>query len=122
MTGYDFLLEFLEKENIRHKESGNVIQFCLQGINYLSFKSDTDFLQISVLLKAKDELTKLQVLELCNDLNSEKFITKFVFSEKRVWCNLEFIPSPKTTTEAFHRALRILDNNSDEFLIRMNRL
>jgi hypothetical protein len=122
MAGHEYLLSFLDDEKIRYKQKGNVIQFCLHGINYFAIRSETEFLQISVLLKTKEDAGELQLLRLCNELNSEKFVTKFIIIGKRVWCNIEFVPSAYTKSASYIHALKILDHSSDEFLIRMGRL
>ncbi len=119
MTGSDHLLAFLERENILHKKNGNVIQFSLYGIDYFALCSETKFLQISVLLKPKEGLDTLKILALCNDLNAEKFVTKFVYTDRRVWCNIEFIPSADTDAEYYTKVFKLLDYNSDEFRTRM---
>lgn len=122
MTGFDYLLSFLDRENIRHKESGNVIQFNLKGIDFFSLRSETKFLQVSVLIRPKEGLSALQILTLCNELNAEKFVTKFVYTDRRVWCNIEFIPSSETDSDCFMRVFKLLDYNSDEFAQRMEKL
>ncbi len=115
-------MAFLEKENIRHKQSGNVIQFCINGIDYFSLHTETRFLQVSVLIKPKEGLDTMQILTLCNGLNAEKFVTKFVYTDRRVWCNIEFIPSSDTDSDYFMRVFKLLDYNSDEFARRMEKL
>lgn len=121
MKGYEYLLAFLEKENIRHKQNGNVIQFSLHGIDYFSLRSETKFLQISVLTTPREEFDTLQTLTLCNELNAEKFVTKFVYTDRRVWCNIESIPSSETSSDYFMRVFKLLDYISDEFRTRMEK-
>ena len=111
MAGFEYLKKFFQSENFRYEEE--------EGI--LAFTNDSPFLQIVIVCNISNK-DKTKILEICNELNSDKFVTKFILRGERVWCSYEFNPSEHTSSDEFMAIFSILDKTSDEFLEKMSKL
>ena len=116
MSGYSHLIEFLQSEGYRHEERESSVAFKIEGINYIGFRNnDSAFLQI-VLMCNTEGVDRIKLLEACNELNSKKFVVKFVVTESSdsVWANYEFEPNASTTTDDYMGIFGLLDRATDE--------
>lgn len=121
MTGCDCLKNFLQEEGFRYTEEERYISFKYEGTTYFAFKADSIFLQI-VLVCNTEKYDKYKILETCNELNSDKYVVKFVLREDNtVWCNYEFIPSEYTPAANFEMALSLMNQTSDELFARLSK-
>ena len=111
MAGFEYLKKFFQSENFRYEEE--------EGI--FAFTNDSPFLQIVIVCNISNK-DKTKILEICNELNSDKFVTKFILRGERVWCSYEFNPSEHTSSDEFMAIFSILDKTSDEFLEKMSKL
>ena len=118
MAAIDYLKNFLRNEGFRFEESESFLNFKVQGNTYYAFKSDSPYLQIVIICNYG--CTRSRALEICNQLNSDKYITKCVVNDDRVWCSWEFLPTEHTTTDYFMTIFQLLDHVSDEFLAKSN--
>lgn len=100
-------------------EEGNIISFKFQGTTFITFKNDSPYLQIVLICNTKS-FSKSKLLELCNIMNNEKFVVKFILPEENVWCCYEFKPNEQTSSDEFELALMLLDKSSDELLEKLN--
>lgn len=119
MNGYEYLKNFLDVEGykIKDEEEGH-FSFKFQGTIYVAFKNDAPYLQIVVMCNTR-EFDFEKVLRVCNELNGDKFVTKFVALEKTVWVSYEFMPNYATTNDEFQMILEVLNRNSDELFQRL---
>ena len=92
MAGFEHLKKFFQSENFRYEEEEGILSFKIQGVNYFAFTNDSPFLQIVIVCNISNK-DKTKILEICNELNSDKFVTKFILRGERVWCSYEFNPS-----------------------------
>lgn len=120
MKGIDYLKEFLSKEGFRFEEEERFIDFKVQGVTYIAFKNDSSFLQILCLCKLPDRFDRTKALELCNDINGDRFVVKLTINGDKLWCSWEFEPSSLTTSEDYMGIFSILDKVSDEFIDKLN--
>lgn len=118
MAGFNYLLNFLNEEGFKVNEEEKHFSFKYQGSLYVAFKNDSPFLQIVMICNTKDVATS-RLLEVCNDMNRDKFVIKFVVMDDTVWCSYEFIPSEHTPSVEYEAALTFLDKASDELFERL---
>ena len=121
MACFEYLKKFFQSENFRYEEEEGILSFKIQGVNYFAFTNDSPFLQIVIVCNISNK-DKTKILEICNELNSDKFVTKFILRGERVWCSYEFNPSEHTSSDEFMAIFSILDKTSDEFLEKMSKL
>lgn len=120
MLGIDYLKNYLRNEGFRFEEQDTFISFKFQGVNYIAFKNDSPFLQLMIMCNTKDK-SRNQCLEVCNELNSNRFVVKCtVVESNNVWCSYEFKPSEKTSADEFAAILGYLDKASDELLEKLS--
>lgn len=113
MFGYEYLEKFLHEEGFRINEESSFFSFKYQGKNYVAFKNESPYLQL-VMMCDTSQHPKSKLLEVCNKLNSDKFVVKFIVNGDDVWCSYEFIPTQKTSGEDFDTILMLLDNSLAE--------
>lgn len=113
MFGYEYLKNFLREEGFRINEENTFFSFKYQGKNYVAFKNEGPYLQL-VMICDTSQHSKYKLLEVCNKLNSDKFVIKFIVNDDDVWCSYEFIPTQKTSGEDFETILILLDNSLAE--------
>ena len=80
MNGYEYLMKLLKEEGFRMSEEETYFSFKYQGNNYVAFKNDGPFLQIVMVCNTRD-YARNQLLEVCNTMNDNKFIIKFVVKD-----------------------------------------
>ncbi len=117
MSGYIYLREFLQNEGFQFKEENEVIKFKFEGKNYIAFKNENNpFLQIT-LIYGVENIPRNQLLETCNSMNQQHFVSKFTIDEDSdvVWCSFEFKPNKNTDSKDFLEILSILRLNAHEF-------
>lgn len=117
--GFDYLKKFFENEGFKYDLKDNVFcTFKIQGVPYIAFNNDAPFLQIIISLSNSEGLSREKLLELCNKMNRDKFVTKFTVNDEgdRIWASYEFVPTEQTTAEDFMVIFKMLDVNTDEFL------
>lgn len=121
--GYTYLTKFLENENFRYEDNETFLKFKVQMVNYIAFKNDSPFLQI-VIMCGTQNADRNKLLELCNGMNSDKFVCKFTLTDdsERILCSYEFLPSEHTSETEWMTLFSILDKNSDELLDRLGKL
>ena len=119
MSGFDYFKKFLQDEGFRFNNEESFISFKFQGTSFVAFKNDSSFLQIVLICNAKGK-SRSSLLEICNKMNDDRFVVKFVAQEDSVWCSYEFEPSEHTTSDDFSMALTLLDKSSDELLKSLN--
>ena len=120
MKGIDYLKEFLSKEGFRFEEKERFIDFKVQGVPYFAFKNDSSFLQILIVCELPDGFNRTRAIELCNDINGDKFVVKLTINGDNLWCSWEFEPSSLTTSEDYMSIFTILDKVSDDFIAKLN--
>lgn len=113
MFGFNYVQNFLQEEGFRIKDEDGHFSFKYQGSTYVVFKSESNFVQI-VMICNTEGFSRSHILEVCNTMNSDKFVVKFVAMENTVWCSYEFKPSAKTSSDDFDTILLLLDRASDE--------
>ena len=118
MAGFNFLLKFLKDEGFKVNEEDNHFSFKYQGSLYIAFKNDSPFLQIVEICNTKS-FTRSKLLEVCNEMNEDKFVVKFIVVGENVWCSYEFIPTEHTSSDEFELALGFLDKASDEMFEKL---
>lgn len=118
MAGFNYLLNFLKDEGFRIKEEENHFSFKYQGSLYIAFKNDSPYLQIVLICNTKS-FTRSKLLEVCNEMNEEKFVIKFTVQDETVWCSYEFRPTEHTSSDEFETALILLDKASDEMFEKL---
>ena len=121
MAGFEYLKKFFQSENFRYEEEEGILSFKIQGVNYFAFTNDSPFLQIVIVCNISNK-DKTKILEICNELNSDKFVTKFILRGESEWCSYQLSPSEHTSTDEFMAIFSILDKTSDEFLEKMSKL
>lgn len=99
-------------------EEDTYFSFKYQGNNYLAFKNEGPYLQIVMICNTKS-FAKSRLLEVCNEMNSNKFILKFVLNGDNVWCSYEFKPAEGTSSDDFDTILMLLDKASDEMFEKL---
>lgn len=117
MSGYSYLINFLQSEGYRHEEHETNVSFKFEGVSYFGMRnSDNDYLQIVLICNTKD-VDRFKLLEACNAINSQKFAAKLTVTDdsESVWANYEFKPNASTTADDFDSILRLLDHATDEF-------
>lgn len=120
MYGYNYLKNFLQEEGFRLNEESSYISFKFQGSTFIAFKSESPFLQIVMICNTKS-YSRSQLLEVCNTMNSDKFVIKFVVSDENVWCSYEFQPTENTKSDEFETALYLIDKASDELFEKLSK-
>lgn len=113
MYGYEFLKNFLREEGFRMNEEDGVISFKYQGGNYIAFENEGPYLQIVMICNTRSVSTS-KLLEICNEMNSGRFIIKFIVNDGNVWCSYEFMPTEETSSDYFDTILTLLDKATDE--------
>ena len=119
MTGFDYFKRFLQDEGFRPKEEDGFASFKFEGTSYFLVKNESAFVQVVVVCNT-EKYDRIKVLEVCNKLNADKFVTKFVVNDKTVWCSYEFSPSEHTSTDEYSMILSLLEKNSDELFQRLD--
>lgn len=120
MYGYEYLKNFLEEEGYKIKdEEENHFSFKYQGTLYVAFKNDLPFLQIVIMCEAS-RYDSEKLMRVCNMMNGNKFVIKFVYVPPSVWVSYEFAPNYTTTNEDFQRILDVLNRSSDELFDALN--
>lgn len=120
MFGFEYLRNFLREEGYKVNDEDGHFSFKYQGTVYIAFKNESPYLQIIVICNTKD-YPRERMLELCNQLNGDKFVIKFIAMDDTVWCSYEFLPSEHTTNEDFDRTMVLLDKASDELFERLSK-
>lgn len=120
MSGFDYLKNFLEEEGFRYKLEDDIASFKFQGVPYYTFNNeDNPYLQIIVVCKFKEHSIQ-DVLRICNDMNKEKFIVKFIArNSETVWASYEFMPNQYTDGADFERIFDMLDKTSDDLINKL---
>lgn len=118
MAGFNFLKSFLRDEGFRIEEEDNHFSFKFQGSTYIAFKNDSPYLQIVMICNTKN-YSRARLLEVCNEMNSDKFVVKFTVVNDNVWCSYEFKPTEHTTSDDFETAILLLDKASDEMFEKL---
>ena len=118
MAGFNYLLKFLKDEGSKVNEEDNHFSFKYQVSLYIAFKNDSPFLQIVEICNTKS-FTRSKLLEVCNEMNENKFVVKFIVVGENVWCSYEFIPTEHTSSDEFELALGFLDKASDEMFEKL---
>lgn len=113
MYGFEYLKKFLQEEGFRINKEENFFTFKFQGKTYIVFENKGPYLQI-VTICDTSRYSLSNLLEICNKLNSEKFILKFIVNRNDVWCSYEFMPTVKTTVGEFESILEFLGRSIDE--------
>ena len=62
-----------------------------------------------------------QLLEVCNTMNDNKFIIKFVVNDPNVWCSYEFKPNKDITSDDFDTIFLQLDKATDELYEKLSK-
>lgn len=122
MKGFEHLIEFFREEGFRFEEHDTWISFKIEGNGFIAFKNDSPFLQIVMMINVEGR-SRTELLETCNTLNQDKFITKFTVNEDSdsVWCSYEFEPTPTTKADDYMLAFRFIDKGTDEFIEKLNK-
>lgn len=118
MAGFNYLLKFLKEEGFKINEEERHFSFKYQGSLYIAFKNESPFLQILLICNTKS-FTRSRLLEVCNEMNGDKFVVKFIVMDENVWCSYEFIPTEHTSSDEFELALGFLDKASDEMFEKL---
>ena len=118
MTGFDYLKNFLQEEGFHFQDEEGYISFKFEMTTFIAFKNDSPYVQIVVVCNAEG-YDRTKVLDVCNRMNQEKFVLKFVVQGETVWCSYEFMPSEHTTASDFGMFLSLLNRASDELLGRL---
>ena len=121
MAGFNYLLNYLNEEGFKVEEEEQHFSFKYQGSLFVAFKNDSIFLQIVLICNVKG-VDANKLLEVCNEMNRDKFVCKFIVMDDKVWCSYEFIPSEHTPGDEFKAALTFLDKGSDELFERLRQL
>ena len=120
MNGYEYLMKFLKEEGFRMNEEETYFSFKYQGNNFVAFKTDGPFLQIVMVCNTRD-YARNQLLEVCNTMNDNKFIIKFVVNDPNVWCSYEFKPNKDITSDDFDTIFLQLDKATDELYEKLSK-
>lgn len=113
MHGYEYLKKFLSEEGYRiTDENERHFIFKYQGTSVFAFKNESPYLQIVVMCNTS-KYSRSKILEVCNEINFDKFIVKCMAGEQAAWVSYEFRPDQHTTNEEFDHIIRVLDNTSD---------
>lgn len=120
MYGFEYLKKFLREEGykIREEEDGH-FTFKYQGTIFVVFKSNSPYLQVVVMCKA-DAYSRLSILNVCNQINSEKYVVKCIAMDDSAWISYEFRPNDYTTNDDFDHILSELDRDSDLFFQKIS--
>lgn len=118
MFGYNYLKNFLQEEGFRMNEEDGHFSFKFQGSTYVAFKNESTYLQI-VLICNTGDIDRSHLLEVCNSMNRDRFVVKFVAMQSTVWCSYEFKPSNETSSDDFENIFLLLDKASDEMFEKL---
>lgn len=121
MAGFNYLLNYLNEEGFKVEEEEQHFSFKYQGSLFVAFKNDSIFLQIVLICNVKG-VDANKLLEVCNEMNRDRFVCKFIVMDDKVWCSYEFIPSEHTPSDEFKAALTFLDKGADELFERLRQL
>lgn len=118
MKGYERFKDYLQRNGFPIvDEDDHSICFKFQGTSFFAWKHNSSYLQLVCILNTS-EIDRDTLLETCNKMNENLFVTKFVvLGEKdfRVWCYYEFLPDDNTTDEMYFNAIQAVDRHSDQF-------
>ena len=118
MAGFKYLLNFLKNEGFKVNEEDGHFSFKYQGSVYIAFKNDSPYLQIVMICNTKSFMRN-RLLDVCNEMNKDKFVIKFVVMDENVWCSYEFRPTEQTTSDEFETTLLLLDKASNEMFEKL---
>ena len=118
MAAIDYLKNFLRNEGFRFEETENLISFKVQGNNYLAFKNKSSYLQITTIWGY--ECDRHKALEICNELNNDRYIVKCVIVNDSLWCSWEFLPTEQTTSDNFMSIFNLLESTVRQFFEKSN--
>lgn len=120
MYGYEYFKNFLNEEGYKIKEEEDRhFSFKFQGTIYVAFKNEGPYLQVVVMCNTA-EYDHDTLLEVCNRLNTERFVIKFMPLEQSTWVSYESCPNYATPTEEFQSMLEELNVASDLLFQRLN--
>ena len=122
MHGFEIFRNFLTSEGypiIDDKETFFV--FKSEGAAFLVFKNPSPYVQMAMPLNVGDH-DRSQLLELCNDMNDDCLMMKFVTRTDHVLANFEFPIFEDTSTEFLESIMPTIDGATDEFLDKLSAL
>lgn len=119
MYGFEYLKSFLEDEGFKIEEEDDRFTFKYKSTYYTAFKNEKPFLQIAVMCNT-DGFDRKTLLEVCNELNQDKFVTKCSVLDHGCSVSYECIPNDATTSQEFMSMVRILDAVSDQLFERLS--
>lgn len=120
MAGIDYIKNYLSNEGFRYEENEGHISFKYEGVKYVALKnSDSPYLQIVILFFDVNSENRVKCLEVCNEINANKFVIKFTIDDDTVWCNYELRPTASTTDDEFSTILSLMSQAVDLFYEKM---
>lgn len=131
MTNRELVCNFLQQEGYRFQEVENLFRFRAQGMNLVCEANDRDDMFIHIIapviysMSNTPEVSRQQVLEVCNQLVAEKKVLKVCLDEDEdVSLSLELLISEDTNdlTSVLDRSLNILAQGRYEFTNRITKL
>jgi len=123
MHGYEKFRDYLLDEGYRIiDENDTFFVFRSEGETFFVFKHPSSNVQVTQALGARKDVDRNKLLQLCNEMNDDKFIIKFVLQDDYVLCSAEFLVGDKVDHDFVEMMLPLLDHVSDEFMVKMSEL
>ncbi|MDE6742137.1 MAG: YbjN domain-containing protein [Muribaculaceae bacterium] len=113
MYGFEYLKKFLREEGYKiREEEDDHFTFKFQGTTYVAFKNESPYLQVIVICNT-EQFPRQEILEVCNQINKDRYIVKCVAMDGSVWVSYEFLPNETTPGDFYEFVLSELDSDSD---------
>ena len=123
MHGYEKFRDYLLDEGYRIiDENDTFFVFRSEGETFFVFKHPSSNVQVTQALGARKDVDRNRLLQLCNQMNDDKFIIKFVLQNEHVLCSVEFLVGDEVDHDFVEMMLPLLDHVSDEFMVKMSEL
>lgn len=123
MHGYEKFRDYLLDEGYRIIDDNDTFfVFRSEGTPFIVFKHPSSNVQMVLALGARKDVDRNRLLQLCNEMNDDKFIIKFVLQNEHVLCSVEFLVGDEVDHDFVEMMLPLLDHVSDEFMAKMSEL
>lgn len=119
MHGFEKFREFLIDEGYRVTDDKETFfVFKHEGTNFFVFKNKSPYVQVAMPLGTGDH-DRSELLEVCNQLNDDRMVAKFVVRSDHVLCNFEFAMFDDMPHDFLEAIMPYLDNVTDEFFEKL---
>ena len=115
MHGFEKFREFLTDEGYRIMDDQETFYvFKHEGTSFFVFKHKSPYVQLAMPLGVGDT-DRSRLLEVCNEMNDNCMVVKFVVRADHVLANFEFAMFDNTPHDFLEAVMPYLDNVTDDF-------